>query len=78
MKNLEHKCEEFKKCLKSHYVYGWGMAFNSIFYDASLGYWLVGNDEYYTRVNYCPCCGTKLEVPQSDFKENGAHPIGKT
>ena len=46
--------------------------------DPSTEHWFVGNGEYATKVNYCPCCGIKLEVPKSDSKENGIHPIGKT
>ena len=76
MSFIEHKCEDSKKCMKIHYVHG--TAYDSIFYDPSTEHWFVGNGEYYTKINYCPCCGIKLEVPKSDAKENGVHPIGKT
>jgi hypothetical protein len=76
MNDTEHNCSSFGECIKIKCNYG--ASFDHIFYSEMQKVWFLGNREYYTKVNYCPCCGIKLEVPQSDSNDNGVHPIGKT
>jgi len=76
MNDLKHRCPSLVECIDIKACYG--ASFEHIFYSELQETWFLGNGEYYTKINYCPCCGIKLEVPKSDSKENGIHPIGKT
>jgi hypothetical protein len=78
MGNTKHECPHGERSDENEAdgLGKWGPAFYGMpYWDIEGQCWGVGNGEYYSRVWFCPYCGTELRVP-CDQHDSGPHCAG--